>query len=78
MMQYLEIGTSMLFFKRKPQEEPELPHQDAIDAARKQTHKVIHEAAVSMDELNRLLEAKGDTAYNIFRATPAGSTGKKQ
>lgn len=75
----LEAGNNMWLFKRKTPSK--LPHEKEIEEVRKETHQKIHEAAQSFDKLNRLLEERGDTAYNVFVATggPRRNTkGKKK
>lgn len=66
-------GGDMFSLRRKPVHAlihmDDLPHQDEIEAARHETHQAVQELNNSFEKLNKALEKRGDTAYNIFVAT---------
>ena len=51
---------------------------DEIDAVREQTNKALKEFNEKFNELNKVLEERGDTAYNVFMATPASRNYRKK
>lgn len=68
------ISTAMWFQKRTKRAEAIKGEAfDKIDMVIKSVDRNTEQ----LEALNKALEAKGDTAYNIFRATPAGSRRKK-
>lgn len=73
------VGDMWLFGRGKPsQTEARVQdiHQDTFAKIDRATES-IDKATASIDKLNRLLEEKGDTAYNIFVATGGPRRNKK-
>lgn len=67
----------MLWFKKKTHTNP-LPHEREIKEAREATHSTIDDLNAKFDELNKALEARGDSAFNLFVATGGLRRAKKE
>lgn len=78
-------SVSMGLFKRQryPEQTVAKDKTDVIrdvklEAIRQETNQKFDEFAETFKAFNKVLEEKGDTAYNVFMATPASSNYRKQ